>query len=605
MRHESDKLSLIMNDHALLVGLIEGFSFLVFERQQDATNLQQIGPTPDWCLQFSREDNHETSTNHSVLSSPFLEHFFPEAHEFWNTHQEGCLKSGLWSEESHDGKDYQCEAIALACANRKILIIQQVGSGEVSLQEVLQTAREGGLQHHKELTSQKKTADVLGGKLEQSERLRDDLVAIFDRLQLGTIMTDAEGRITFLSHSAQSLLKTTEQVVIGKPWSEISAFSDEDQGRLRMMWERPAHDRARVPVVIEQGKGRRVSLEIDLQEDPRNPQRTIFFLYDVTEVQDLRGLLTERSRFFDLVGKSSVMMDVYQRIQDIAPVEAPVVIEGETGTGKELVARALHQASPRKDAPFIAVNCAGLTDSLLGSQLFGHKRGAFTGATHDHQGFFEAANSGTLFLDEIGDMPLSIQTTLLRVLQEKEIVRLGESHPRKVDVRVVSATHQNLEELVKTGTFRSDLWYRIRVARVRLPALRDRREDIPLLSSIFFGQSRAATKKDSVQEISAEAMQTLVKYTWPGNVRELKSALEYAFIHCRSTAIQVSDLPPEMVQSPLPTVGSLDPTMDEKEQIVLALKRAKGKRAEAARILGMSRSTFYRRLEGLGISAKS
>ena len=184
-------------------------------------------------------------------------------------------------------------------------------------------------------------------------------------------------------------------------------------------------------------------------------------------------------------------------------------------------------------------------------------------------------------------------------------MRLGESHPRKVDVRVVTATHQNLEDLVKKGRFRSDLLYRVRVARLHLPALRERREDISLLAEVFFGQSRASAKKFDVQEISDEAMQILIKYQWPGNVRELKSSLDYALIHCRGSMIQPSDLPPECLdQSNGPSPLSIDPELDEKEQILAALKRAKGKRAEAARILGMSRSTLYRRLEGLGIPSK-
>lgn len=222
-----------------------------------------------------------------------------------------------------------------------------------------------------------------------------------------------------------------------------------------------------------------------------------------------------------------------------------MLIDGETGTGKELVARALHQLCPRHEHSFLPVNCAGLTDSLLGSQLFGHKGAAFTGATSDHEGFFESAEGGTLLLDEIGDMPLPIQMTLLRVLQEGEIIRLGESRPRKVNVRVLATTNQHLQELVDKGAFRGDLLYRIRVARVRLPPLRERREDIPLLSTVFFEQRRVALGKMHVH-IAPETMQCFLRYSWPGNVRELKRALEYALIHCRGGSVLPTDLPPEL-----------------------------------------------------------
>ena len=278
-------------------------------------------------------------------------------------------------------------------------------------------------------------------------------------------------------------------------------------------------------------------MEVDVQDDPRDPPAKIFFLYDVSEIYDLRRLLNEKAQFHDLVGKSEPMQQVYQQIGDLAKVDSTVLIEGETGSGKELVARAIHASSHRSEKPFVAVNCAGLTESLWGSQLFGHKRGAFTGAISDHQGLFEAANGGTLFLDEIGDIPMNVQTSLLRVLQEQEITRLGESKPRKIDVRVIAATQHNLSEEVAKGRFRVDLLYRIRVARIQLPPLRARREDIPLMVAWFLGQCRAAIGKP-VQNLSQEAMQLLLEYSWPGNVRELKSAIEFAVIRCKGSVLQ-------------------------------------------------------------------
>lgn len=437
----------------------------------------------------------------------------------------------------------------------------------------------------------KRTQSRLEELFSQVQQSRDDLVSILNQLHLGTVMTDQEGKVTFLSEPCQLILGKNEGDVLGQSWEQLYPFEKQEKAALQAMAERPSHERTKVPVHLDVSGGKRYYLEVDVQDVPRDPQRKILFLYDATEIHDLRRQLEEKAQFHDLVGKSKPMQAVYQRIREVAGVDATVLIEGDTGTGKELVARAIHSSSPRQGKPFIAVNCAGLTDSLLGSQLFGHKRGAFTGATEDHCGFFEAANGGTLFLDEIGDMPLTVQTTLLRALQEKEITRLGESQPRKVDVRVLAATHQNLSELVNENKFRADLLYRIRVARILLPALPERREDLPLLAGVFLNRCCSETGK-AVQEISTEAMQRLMKYPWPGNVRELKSALEYAVIHCSGTVLQLIDLPPELLDTSESLLPHPEPEteQDEKERILLALERTRGKRAAAARLLGISRA---------------
>lgn len=296
------------------------------------------------------------------------------------------------------------------------------------------------------------------------------------------------------------------------------------------------------------------------------------------------------------------MAVLYEEIQKIAAVDATVLIEGETGTGKELVARAIHLSSRRASHTFLAVNCAGFTDSILGSQLFGHKKGAFTGAIDNQEGVFEAAQGGTIFLDEIGDISPAVQTSLLRVLQEREVTRLGESKPRKVDVRVVVATHHNLAEDVEKGTFRRDLLYRIKVARLQLAPLRERLTDIPLLVHAFLGQFRSVMEKPVLQ-VSPEALQVLINHSWPGNVRELKSAVESALIHCKGTVVRVEDLPPE-VRNPEPAATYVHfKRQDERTRMVGALQQTGGNRSEAARLLGMSRRTFYRRLAEYDVSA--
>jgi DNA-binding NtrC family response regulator len=310
---------------------------------------------------------------------------------------------------------------------------------------------------------------------------------------------------------------------------------------------------------------------------------------------ELERRLADTGRFFDLVGQSACMRRLYREIHEIAAVDSTALIEGETGTGKELVARAIHLSSRRKDKPFIAVNCAGFTESILGSQLFGHKRGAFTGAIDTQEGVFEAAHGGTIFLDEIGDIPPAVQTGLLRVLQEREITRLGESKPRKVDVRVLAATHHKLADDVEKGTFRKDLLYRIRVARIHIAPLRERQDDVPILVHFFLGQFRSIMERP-VHQLSSAAMKALLDYSWPGNVRELKSAIESAVIHCKGSVIQYDDLPPEIIHPEQQPAVPMQPSSNERNRILIALREANGNRSEAARLLGMSRRTFYRRL---------
>ena len=440
--------------------------------------------------------------------------------------------------------------------------------------------------------------------LRQVERSRNDLGSILNELRIGTAMTDEEGHVVFLNAAAQQLFARPDVSRMDMPWKELFGLDPEDTVQLQALIQKPPAERAKIPVRLDRTDGRRVWLEVDVKDDPRDARGKIFFLYDVTEVHDLRRLLDERAQFHDLLGKSKAMQLVYQQIRDVARVDSTVLIEGETGTGKELVARAIHSSSHRKDKPFVAVNCAGLTESLLSSQLFGHTRGAFTGAIEDRQGLFEAANGGTLLLDEIGDIPITVQNQLLRVLQEREITRLGESRPRKIDVRVLAATHRNLSEEAAKGTFRSDLFYRIRVARISLPSLRARREDIPLLAASFLAQFSAASGK-RVTDVSHDALRLLAGYHWPGNVRELRSAIEFAVIRCGGAVIQPDDLPPEILQpADFESVIPGDPLVDEKTRFLQALERSRGNRALAARLLGISRATLYRRLADLKINSE-
>ncbi len=453
-----------------------------------------------------------------------------------------------------------------------------------------------------DITERKLAEERLAVMHQRLEESHDSLLSILNQLRLGVVMINESGRVTFLSEVCQILLGKSLEESLGKPWEQVCPFEESGKIQLQAILEIPSEKRGKIPIQIESSTKESRWLEVDVQDDPRNSQRKIFFLYDVSDVYDLRRLLDEKAQFQDLIGRSNSMQLVYQQIREVAPLDASVLIEGETGTGKELAARAIHFSSHRRNKPFIAVNCASLNESLLTSQLFGHKRGAFTGAVADHTGMFEAANGGTLLLDEIGDMPIALQTALLRVLQEKEVTRLGESKPRKIDVRILAATQHDLREEIAKGNFRADLLYRIQVVRIVLPPLRERREDIPLLVGSFLSQYRAATDK-LVQGVSDEAMRILLDYNWFGNVRELKSAVEVAAIFCKGAIIQPGDLPKELLESndrQTPSANEIQP--DEKLSLLAALEQAGGNRAAAARLLGIGRATLYRRLAHFDIN---
>ncbi len=432
------------------------------------------------------------------------------------------------------------------------------------------------------------------------QKSAEDLHSILNQLHIGTILLSPEGRILHMSISALRLLGKKGKIPEGQTWQDVVGFADQDVRALERLMQQDERKKCIVHFTTPDHSPR--WLEIDIHDDPRDTQAKMFFLYDVTEIHMLRKQL--KSDFPDLIGKCRPMQDVYRQIRNLAQVESTVIIEGETGTGKELVARALHDSSPRKNKPFLAVNCGGLTESLLGSQLFGHKKGAFTGADSDHRGFFEATQGGTIFLDEIGDMPAPVQVNLLRVLQEKEITRLGESQPRKVDVRIICATHHDLQEQVAHNTFRADLLYRIRVGRIHLPPLRERKEDISLLIWAFVSQCRQAMRKPFVQDISAEVLQRLTRYHWPGNIREMKSVIEYAVLQCEGDTIQLRHFPPEILKSGLPVSEAATAPKNPKDRtrLVNVLKEANGNRMKAAQLLGISRATLYRWLNDLNVS---
>jgi DNA-binding NtrC family response regulator len=319
-----------------------------------------------------------------------------------------------------------------------------------------------------------------------------------------------------------------------------------------------------------------------------------------TENVSLRQQLDSKFGLENIIGKSPAMEEIFEVVQQVAPTRATVLIGGESGTGKELIAKALHQLSPRAKQPFVTVHCAALAPTLLESELFGHEKGAFTGAHERRIGRFEQAQGGTLFLDEIGEIDATIQVKLLRFLGERTFERVGSNQTLTADVRLVAATNKTLEELVKAGKFREDLFFRLRVVEIELPPLRARTGDIPLLAQSFLREFAKENGKP-VNEFTADALECLADFSWPGNVRELRTAIEHAVVLCRGERIAVRDLPLSVRGGPAGDVKllpgkALTVKEAEKQLIVRALKETNGNRTLAAKKIGMSRRTFHRKL---------
>ncbi len=359
----------------------------------------------------------------------------------------------------------------------------------------------------------------------------------------------------------------------------------------------------------------------DLQEFSLSVAKALERRSMVREIHTLRKELHSRYHMGRLYGKAPSMQELYELVERFAPTDSTVLINGESGTGKEVLARAIHFESDRSDGPFVAVNCGAIVREIFESELFGHVRGSFTGATTDKAGYFRDANGGTVFLDEVTEMPASAQVKLLRVLQEREVVPVGSTQPIPIDVRVIAASNQDLETALRNGTLRQDLYFRLDVVRMVLPPLRDRIEDIPLLATHFLEQGAARCNRPQLASFAPEAIDVLSAHRWPGNVRELQNAIEYAVALCRGSQVQVEHLPAalrraqaEASQRPSPmTAGATRapslttadlpadapfPTLDDLERahIERALARSGGQRKRAAELLGIDPKTLYRKL---------
>jgi len=324
--------------------------------------------------------------------------------------------------------------------------------------------------------------------------------------------------------------------------------------------------------------------------------------------EEARHQLEERSgtrtRLAGLIGRSGALREVFRRLRLAADSTVTVLLTGESGTGKELAAAAVHSLSARKNGPFIAVNCSAIPEPLLESELFGHVRGAFSGAERERTGLFQAAHGGTLFLDEVGDLPATLQVKVLRALQEREIRKVGDNRASKIDVRVIAATNRDLSAMIADGRLREDFYYRIRVFEIALPPLRERREDIPLLAAKFVGEFARSTGK-RIKTVSPSAMRRLLEHPWPGNVRELRNALEHAFVLANGSALNLGDLPPDVAASPRVLSSGAAPAGDsvERERIRKALLKSGGNRTRASQSLGISRVTLWHKMKQYGIEA--
>ncbi len=451
------------------------------------------------------------------------------------------------------------------------------------------------------------------------------LTQFLDNLEEGILFLDRRRQVVAINKAARRMLGRRDEEILNRLCPGLfqgtaCARNCEKQGGCALMatvrGEKLVQD-----LVVQRPDGELIPLRMWAMQLPSDTDLACYavVLRDRSQELQLEEAASERLQLGGLVGHGAAMQELFRQILRAAASEASVLVTGESGTGKELVARALHDNSSRARGPYLRVHCAAFPEQLLEAELFGHARGAFTGAATAREGRFEAAHGGTLLLDEIGEVPLNVQVKLLRVLQEREIERLGENQPRKVDVRILAATHRDLPAMVRHGAFRADLYYRLRVLPLHVPALRERREDIPLLVDALLDNLRGRHQGREIQ-LSAEALDALGAHDWPGNVRELANALEYALVHAEGATVLPRHLPPEVRQSArgddapakvddMASAGLAQsyyrppagPAGREREILSRALKECGGNRAEAARRLGMSRTTLWKRLKQYGL----
>ncbi|MBF0422453.1 MAG: sigma-54-dependent Fis family transcriptional regulator [Magnetococcales bacterium] len=482
-------------------------------------------------------------------------------------------------------------------------------TGNPTLETAQEALHQGVFDYISKPVSPKTLLERVRQALEHKE-LRDErnsiqkhLKAIFRSVQEAIISVDAAYIIRELNDAARRICGLSEEV-IGQSFLEIIHCEPLRELVTRVFQERRPEERVELTCQNAAGSQQVIHVSVSpLLDDGDQFTGAVVVILDFTRMARLEQSRRDRSRFHGMMGQSASMRRIFSLIEDLAVVETTVLITGESGTGKELVAEALHFQGGRGKGPLVKVNCAGLTETLLESELFGHVKGAFTGAFRDKVGRFQMANNGTLFLDEIGDISANMQTRLLRVLQEKTIERVGDGHPIQVNVRIIAATNRNLMDKVAAGSFREDLYYRLNVVEIQLPPLRERKDDIELLTGQFIRKFCVKFNK-TIDSVTEDVMQALHDYSWPGNVRELEHVIERAFVICRDHVIGLEHLPSTMLEGRIAAVPAGAHSMNEdseRSHVLKVLEQVRYNKGKAAKLLGISRSTLYRKLENLKI----
>lgn len=442
----------------------------------------------------------------------------------------------------------------------------------------------------------------------EADQARRELETLFNSVSEGIVMVDAALCISHINEAALRIIDSSESEIKGRHF--IHVLPAEFDAAVRAMQNTLTEGKSAAPFRIDYMDARGTRRVLELNTAPLvDGCGAVLVLRDLTRLSRLEESLEESVGFHGIIGKSPAMRQIFSLIDDVKATDSTVLICGESGTGKEGIASVIQKLSGRAKGPYIKVNCAALAEDVLESELFGHIKGAFTGALKDRVGRFEAADGGTILLDEIGDVSAKVQLRLLRVLQEREFERVGDTHPIKVDVRVIATTNQNLPKKITAGQFRQDLYYRLNVVRFDVPPLRDRREDIPLLLEHFRRRFNALMNKD-VTGFAPEVLDRLMQYSWEGNVRELENCIERAFVVCHDREILPRHLPPEIgadrefipAQRAEGDGGDTRKNELSREEIETVLHQTDWNVAKSAKKLGMARNTLYMRMKSLGLS---
>jgi PAS domain S-box-containing protein len=435
---------------------------------------------------------------------------------------------------------------------------------------------------------------------------KNKLETIFNSLLEGTFTVNSEWEITSFNRAAEGITGFTVEEAIGKKYWQVFPSEDGKEDLQLKAFIADHHPTLLRETTIIRKDGSRVLVRINsapLMDTKGNKTGRVVTFEDISVMKNLSEHIEERFHFKNIIGRSKPMIKVFNLMENVINTDSTILITGESGTGKEVIARAIHLNSDKKSEPFIAVNCSAFAETLLESELFGHEKGAFTGAIRTKPGRFELAGNGTLFLDEIGDIPLSVQVKLLRVLENRQFERVGGTTTIQLNAQIISATNKNLEEEIREGRFREDLYYRINVINIHLPSLFERRDDIPSLVNYFMDKFRNKFKKE-IHYISPNALKVISHYRWPGNIRELENVIEHAFVVCNSNAIRTEHLPARL-QDIINEFELMDerytpptPLEDAERQLIEStLIKFSGSRSKTASALGINKSTLWRKMK--------